>query len=78
MANTFGDYFPEGSSDGETTASPKIWEDMDGFKAAIAKFEGETAAGDCCRAESAADLGAVMGSVGGNCKACHETFRVKK
>ena len=78
VANTFGDFFPEGSADGDTTASPKIWEDMDGFKAAIAKFESATAAGIAGAPQSQADLGALMGSIGGNCKECHEAFRVKK
>lgn len=84
VSKVYGDYFPAGSETGmdsegkETTAAPKIWEDMDGFKAAIAKFEGDTAAAMAAAPQSVEELGPVLGAVGGNCKACHETFRVKK
>lgn len=84
VSKTFGDHFPAGSESGmdsegkETTAAPKIWEDMVGFKAAIAKFDTDTAAAIAIAPQAAADLGPILGSVGGNCKACHETYRVKK
>ncbi len=84
VSKTFGDLFPTGSETGvdsegkETTASPKIWSDMAGFKAAVGKFESDTAAAVAIAPQAAADLGPILGSVGGNCKACHETFRVKK
>jgi len=84
VSKTYGDLFPDGSqtgmgSDGkETTASPKIWEDMAGFKAAIAKFDADTTAAIANAPQTAAELGPILGSVGANCKACHETYRVKK
>jgi len=83
VSKTFGDYFPAGSETGmdsegkETTAAPKIWEDMDGFKAAIMKFDTDTAAAIASPPQALAELGPVLGSVGGNCKACHESYRVK-
>jgi cytochrome c556 len=70
--------FPEGSLEGDTTASPKIWEDFSGFKAAEEKYldavEGAVAAppGDLDA------LKATMGTIGGECGACHKAYRIKK
>ena len=81
-AVTFGDYFPEGSNTGDTTASPKIWEDAAGFQAALTKFSDATGAAMAAAGKDGpADLDAfkaAMGPVMGNCKSCHEGFRVKK
>lgn len=70
--------WPAGSDTGDTTSSPKIWQDQAGFQAAIDKFQKDTAA---AVAAAPADLDALkvqMGAVGSNCASCHETFRVKK
>ena len=79
VATVFADYFPEGSeTGGDTTASPKIWEDMAGFQAAVAKFEADTAA---AVAAAPADLDAfktAFGAVGANCGTCHKAYRVSK
>ncbi|MCB1386526.1 MAG: cytochrome c [Nitratireductor sp.] len=74
----FGQHFPEGSDmGGNTTASPKIWQDMAGFTAAVDKATMDTAAAIEAAPASAEALGPILGSVGGNCKSCHETYRVK-
>ena len=78
-AGNFGDLFPEDSKEGgETTASPKIWEDMDGFKAQLAKFEGDLDAAITAAPADKDSFMAAFGPVAGNCKACHETYRVLK
>lgn len=75
----FADLFPADSMQGgDTTASPKIWEDMDGFKAAIAKFEGDLDAAISANPQDKAAFMPVFGAVAGNCKSCHETYRVMK
>ena len=72
------DLFPPTSkAGGETTAAPKIWDDMAGFKAGFAKFSTEAKAAQ----SSVKDLDSFKAAFGGltkNCGACHETYRVKK
>ncbi|MBG6206168.1 cytochrome c556 [Labrenzia sp. EL_126] len=80
-AASFGDFFPEGSDQGDTGALPAIWENADGFAAELAKFS--AAAGKAMEAsgkDGPADLDsfkAAMGPVFGTCKSCHETYRKK-
>ena len=70
--------FPDDSkTGGDTTASPKIWSDMAGFKAAFAKFEADSKAA----ASSVKDLDSfkvAFSNMGKSCGACHENFRVSK
>ncbi len=76
VAYSYGDYFPEGSGTGDTKAGPKIWEDAAGFAAALAKFQQDT---DAALAAEVADLEAfktAFGTVAGNCKSCHDVFRL--
>ncbi len=77
--SNFADLFPAGSeTGGETTASPKIWEDMNGFKTALAKFHTDLDAAIAAAPADPAALGAVLGAVGGNCQSCHESYRIMK
>ncbi|MGX8008823.1 c-type cytochrome [Mesorhizobium sp. ORM8.1] len=70
--------FPAGSDKGDTTASPKIWEDMAGFKAAGDKFLADTKAAAAAAPADAAALKTQLGVLGGDCGACHQTYRIKK
>ncbi len=75
----YGSFFPEGSDQGKTNASPKIWEDPDGFAAKLAKFAASTeAAVKASGKDGPADVEAfkaAFGPVLSNCKSCHETYR---
>ena len=76
-AKKFEGLFPANSKSGDTTASPKVWEDQAGFKAALAKFEADAAAG-ATAATDVAGFRTAFGNVTKNCGGCHEAFRIKK
>ena len=71
------DYFPEGSNDKPSEASPTIWTDFDGFKNAAMK--NETAAKQLIAAAKAEDLKAVVDgfkAVAASCKNCHQSYKL--
>ena len=70
--------FPAGSDKGDTTASPKIWEDMAGFQAKVDKFRTDAAAAVAAPPADVDGVKATLGVLGQNCGGCHEMFRVKK
>lgn len=70
--------FPTGSDKGDTTASPKIWEDMAGFQAKVDKFKTDAAAALAAPPADVDGVKATLGVLGQNCGGCHEAFRVKK
>lgn len=75
----FTSLFPVGSeSGGDTTANAKIWSDMGGFSAAVAKAQADSAAAIAAKPADMDAFKVVFGKVAGNCKACHETYRVAK
>lgn len=78
VAMKFGDYFPADSKTGKTTAAPAIWDKPAEFKAALVKFQNDTAAAMAAKPATLADFGKQFGMVTANCKSCHEQFRVKK
>ena len=70
--------FPDDSkTGGETTASPKIWEDMAGFKDHAAKL-GADAKAAMAGASDQASFAKGFSDVTKNCGACHGIYRVKK
>lgn len=70
--------FPAGSDTGDTTASPKIWEDMAAFKAENAKYQAALASAIATPPQDVAALGVQVGAIGAECGACHQVYRVKK
>ncbi|WP_265515686.1 c-type cytochrome [Nitratireductor luteus] len=81
VSHAYGDFFPEGLSGENSTASPNIWEDTDAWQQALSKFQIDTqAAVEVSGKDGPADLAsfqAVIGPVLSNCRSCHENFRVQ-
>lgn len=68
----------KGNTGDSPESSPKIWEDLAGYKAAEEKYEAAIAAAIAAPPADAAALGAAVGAIGKECGACHETYRVAK
>ena len=69
---------PNSKTGGDTAADPKIWENMDDFKARFAKF-GTDAKDAVAKVTDLDSFKAAFGSIGKNdCGGCHEKYRIKK
>jgi cytochrome c556 len=70
--------YPAGSDVGDTTASPRIWEDMAGFKAENAKYLANVKAAVAAAPADVDALKTQMGVLGSDCSSCHQSYRIKK
>ncbi len=71
------DMFPDNSRTGKTEASPRIWDEKARFVGLFDKLA--TDAGSAAAAiTDEASFKANFGKVFGDCKACHDDFRIKK
>lgn len=78
-AEAFPDQFPAGTETGaETEASPKIWENMDDFKAKSEQLGQDVETALASLPADQAAVAAALGPIGKNCASCHETYRLKK
>jgi cytochrome c556 len=68
----------EATADDPYSANPKIWENMDDFKARFAKF-GDDAKAAAASVKDLDSFKAAFGNIGKNdCGGCHEQYRLKK
>lgn len=74
----FPTYFPDGSDKDDDEASPKIWENKADFEAKAAKLAADAEAILAQLPADQAAVGAAMGTLGQDCGACHEIYRIKK
>lgn len=73
----FADLFPEDTMEGgETKAAPKIWDDMDGFKAALADFHADLDAAIAAEPATKEEFMPLFQEVAANCQSCHQVYRV--
>ena len=70
--------FPAGSDTGDTTAAPRIWEDMAGFKTVEDKYLANVKAAAAAAPADADALKAQFNTIGGDCGTCHQSYRIKK
>ena len=68
--------FIDGTDKGDTKADPKIWAEMDKFKAAAAKMQEEMVKLNAAAKSGNLDaIKAATGDTGKACKACHDAYR---
>ena len=73
--------FPAGSEADavpDSEASPKIWEDFDGFKELAQKLEDTSTAAAAAAEQGEGAFKAAFGDMTNVCKECHKAYRVKK
>jgi len=81
VPETYVTLFPAGSEADavpDSEASPKIWEDFDGFKKLALKLQEASAAAAEAAGQGEAPFKAAFGDMTKVCKECHKAFRVKK
>ena len=68
--------FVEGSDKGDTKAEPKLWTEMDKFRASAAKMQEEmTKLNAAAKTGNIDTLKAAVGETGRSCKSCHDSYR---
>jgi len=75
VAYSFGDYFPEGSDQGDTKARPEIWEEMAEFQEYLADFQAATDAARQADPQTLEAFQTVVNDINETCEQCHEEFR---
>lgn len=68
--------FPADSKTGDTKASPKIWDDLAGYKAAAEKFKVDATAAAAAKPQDIEAFRTEFGKVTANCGACHQAWRL--
>jgi len=76
FASNFDALFPDSSKTGDTHANPVIWDNKDDFKAKAAALEADAGAASTAAATGADAFKAAAGKMFGNCKGCHEKYRL--
>lgn len=71
--------FPKGSgTGGDTAASPKIWTDGAGFRAAMAKMKETLPAQADNVGKGVGGLKVAIAAIGRTCKSCHDDYRLER
>ncbi len=77
-AKAFPDQFDPQSDKSDAEVNPKIWDNLDDFKAKAAKLSSDAETALAQLPADRAGVGATLKTLGGSCGACHQAYRIKK
>ncbi|HEY0122840.1 MAG TPA: cytochrome c [Rhizobium sp.] len=77
-AKAFPDQFNPDSDKTDAEVNPKIWDNLDDFKAKAAKLSTDAETALAQLPADQAGVGATLKTLGGSCGACHQAYRIKK
>jgi len=73
----FSMHFTDGSKSGDTKASPDIWANADDFTKKAKTYEADASAALAAVATGGDAFNAAAGKMFGNCKGCHEKYKLQ-
>lgn len=77
-SKVFPDQFKPDSDKSDPGVSPKIWENMDDFKARAEKLSADAETALAQLPADTAAVGATVNTLGANCGGCHKAYRLSK
>ncbi|MDE1992355.1 MAG: cytochrome c [Rhizobiaceae bacterium] len=77
-AKAFPDQFNPDSDKTDAEVNPKIWDNLDDFKAKAAKLSGDAETALAQLPADKAGVGAALKTLGADCGACHQAYRITK
>lgn len=77
-AKAFPDQFGPNSDKTDKEVNPKIWDNFDDFKSKAAKLSSDAETAMATLPADQAGVGATLKTLGADCGACHQAYRVSK
>lgn len=77
-AKVFPDQFGANSDKTDPEVNPKLWDNLDDFKAKAAKLSADAETALAQLPADQAGVGAALKTLGNSCGACHQAYRIKK
>lgn len=77
-AKAFPDQFGPNSDKSDAEVNPKLWDNLDDFKAKAAKLSTDAETTLAQLPADQAGVGAALKALGANCGACHQAYRIMK
>jgi cytochrome c556 len=77
-AKAFPDQFGPNSDKADAEVNPKLWDNMDDFKAKAAKLSSDAETALNTLPADPAGVGAALKTLGADCGACHQAYRISK